>query len=85
MSKLIVEIPEELHRELKKKTALSNETIKQVVTRLINQYLSAPKKEIPETGETGFCGAWQDEKSAEEIVADIKRSRRWLSEEKKLA
>lgn len=85
MSKLIVELPEDLHHELKKKASSSNETIKHVVTGLINQYLSAPGKKVAEKSETGFCGVWQDERSAEDIVADIKKSRHWFEAEKKLA
>lgn len=85
MSKLIVELPEALHQELKKKASSSNETIKHVVTGLINQYLSAQAEKVAETSETGFCGAWQDARSAEDIVADIKKSRHWFEAEKKLA
>jgi len=85
MSKLIVELPEDLHQELKKKASSSNKTIKHVVTGLINQYLSAPEKKVAETRETGFCGAWQDERSADDIVADIKKSRHWFEAEKELA
>lgn len=39
MGKLIVEVSEEIHRELKKKAMLEQRTIKEVVTSLVEGYL----------------------------------------------
>lgn len=33
------------------------------------------KKKPRKTKETGFCGAWKDSRSAEEIIVDIKNNR----------
>ena len=31
---------------------------------------------LTDTSRTGFCGAWQDERTADEIIADIANHRR---------
>lgn len=77
MAKLIVELPEELHKELKKTAALSQRTIKNVVTDLVEEYISRGEKR-EEIKETGLCGTWEDTRSADAIIADIKAHRNWL-------
>jgi len=77
MAKLIVELPEELHKELKKSAAISHRTIKNVVTDLVEEYLSRGEKK-EDLEETGLCGKWEDTRSAEEIIADINAHRNWL-------
>ncbi len=77
MSKLIVELPEQLHRELKKRAVLHHRTIKEVMTGLVEGFLSH-REEKKRPRETGLCGAWQDVRAAEVIVADIKSHRRWF-------
>lgn len=81
MGKLIVELPEPLHGELKKKATAEQRTLKSVITELVIKYLSEDKTSVKE-GETGLCGAWQDQRSAEEIIKDIKSHRRWTREGK---
>src|SRR5208282_765592 len=44
MGKLIVELPGDVHRELKKKAAANNMTLKDIITELIHEYLSATEK-----------------------------------------
>ncbi len=82
MGKLIVELPDEIHKELKKKVTLHHRTIKEVVTDLVEGYLSRAeeKKEIKETG---LCGAWEDTRKAEAIIADIKTRRKWFARRRK--
>ncbi len=77
MGKLIVELPDEVHRELKKKAALRHQTIKNIVTDLLEDYLSKSdeKKEIKETG---LCGRWEDKRTAEAIIEDIIVHRKWF-------
>lgn len=77
MGKLIVELPEELHRELKKTAAINHRTIKDVVTDLVEDYLSQ-SEENQDLEETGLCGKWEDTRTAEEIIADVKAHRDWL-------
>jgi hypothetical protein len=31
----------------------------------------ATRKQVSDNGLTGFCGAWEDDRSADEIIADI--------------
>lgn len=82
MAKLIVELPEELHKELKKTAALSHRTIKNVVTDLVEEYvLRGEKRE--EIKETGLCGRWEDSRSPQEIIADIRAHRNWLRKGKR--
>ncbi len=77
MSKLIVELPEEVHAQLKQKATLNRRTLKDIVTSLVEDFLG--NKEIkPGAAETGFCGAWEDKRSADEIIKDLKKSRKWL-------
>lgn len=77
MTKLIVELPEEIHKELKRKALLHHRTIKEVVTDLLEEFLSR-KGEGGEMTETGFCGRWEDKRSAGAIIADIKSHRAWF-------
>ena len=77
MAKLIVELPEEIHKELKRKALLHHRTIKEVVTDLLEEFLSRGRKEGNMT-ETGFCGRWEDKRSAAAIIADIKSHRAWF-------
>jgi len=82
MGKLIVELTKELHSRLKKQATLSNRTIKDIVTNLITNYLSKSFK-AEKVKETGFCGSWEDERTAEEIVLDIRSHRKWFREGRK--
>lgn len=83
MRKLIVELPDEVHGELKKKAAADQKTLKDIITILIYEYMSAPKKQVP-IKKTGLCGIWDDERPAEEIIEDIKARRRWFARREKL-
>jgi hypothetical protein len=78
MSKLIVELPDELHGELKKKAINDQKTIKEVITELIYEYISSPKNQTSAKRNTGLCGSWEDERTADEIIKDIKTHRRWF-------
>ncbi|GFP35516.1 hypothetical protein HKBW3S43_01307 [Candidatus Hakubella thermalkaliphila] len=82
MGKLIVELPDELHEELKKAAVIDHRTLKDIVTGLIVSYLSHSKHggNGRKAEKTGFCGSWEDERTAEEIVADIRAERRWFQE-----
>jgi len=83
MGKLIVELPDEIHEAIKRKAALNNKTIKETVINLLNDYLSREEK-TEKLQETGFCGKWEDEKTAEEIISDIKSHRKWLRQRRKM-
>ncbi len=78
MRKLIVELPDEIHGELKKKATMDNKTLKEIVTNLVNKYLSREQEQIRIKKKTGLCGSWEDDRSAEEIIRDIKIHRKWF-------
>jgi hypothetical protein len=82
MGKLIVELPDEMHGELKKKAAINHKTLKDIITELIHGYLYAPDKQVPTKKKTGLCGGWDDERTAEEIIRDIKTHRGWFTKRK---
>ena len=79
MGKLIVELPDEIHGELKKKATMDNKTLKEIVTNLIKKYLSGLQEKTKPKRETGLCGSWEDERSADEIIRDIKTHRKWFA------
>jgi len=78
MGKLIVELPDEVHGELKKKAATDHKTLKDIITGLIHEYLSAQEKQLS-AKKTNLCGSWDDERTAKEIIEDIKAHRRWFA------
>lgn len=82
VGKLMVELPNNLHGELKKKAAAQHSTLKTIITDLIEDYLSAPAKEQARGEKTGLCGTWDDERSAEEIIRDVRGRRTWFTRRK---
>ncbi len=82
MGKLIVELPDEIHGELKKKAAVNHKTLKDIITGLINEYLYTQGRQSPAKSKTGLCGRWDDERTADEIIRDIKTRRRWFTRRK---
>lgn len=79
MGKLIVELPDEIHGELKKRAAVDRKTQKEIVTNLIKKYLIGTQKHGVSKKKTGLCGMWEDGRSAEEIIRDIKSHRKWFA------
>lgn len=77
MGKLIVELSEDIHTELKKKAIRHHQTIKAVVTDLVEGYLLRGEANKNLKG-TGLCGEWNDTRTADAIIADIKRHRNWF-------
>jgi len=82
MGKLIVELPNEIHEAIKRKATLSNKTIKEIVIALLNNYLFQ-EKETNKLRETGLCGKWEDKRTAEEIISDIRSHRKWFQQRRK--
>lgn len=76
MGKLIVELPEELHGQLKKQAAAEHKTLKIIVMSLVHQYLKAPRSSSPQRT-TRLCGAWKDRRSAKALLDEIRAARRW--------
>ena len=82
MSKLIVELPDKIHRELKKKAVTNHKTIKEIITELVCDYISSTKNQAPAKRKTGLCGSWDDKRTADEIIDDIKTHRRWFARQR---
>jgi predicted nucleic acid-binding protein len=57
---LIVELPDEIHGELKKRAAVDHNTLKNIVTELIHEYLYSPEKHVSTKKKTCLCGSWDD-------------------------
>ncbi|MDP3722732.1 MAG: hypothetical protein Q8R91_04455 [Candidatus Omnitrophota bacterium] len=76
MGKLIVEVPDGLHARLKQQAAADHQTLKIIVTALLDQYLAHPGHHAPRKA-TGLCGAWKDRRDAEAVLADVRSARRW--------
>ncbi len=81
MGKLIVELPDSLHIQLKKQAAADQKTLKTIVISLLDSYLHHP---LPRSSKraTGLCGAWKDNRSAEAIIAELRSSRRWWTRQR---
>lgn len=75
MGKLIVELPDVLHAQLKKQAAADHKTLKVIVTTLLGQYLRHPAGP-PAKGSTQLCGAWKDFRTAEALAAELRAARR---------
>ena len=82
MSKLIVEIPDQMHSQLRKAAALRDRTLREIVMDLVQDYL-AVQQGSRSLKETGLCGKWLDDRTAEEIMMDIKKHRSWFAKRKK--
>ena len=57
-------------------------TIKDVVTDLVEDYLSPRGEDTGKARETGLCGRWEDTRTAVEIITDIKSHRKWFGRRK---
>ncbi len=76
MGKLIVELPDKLHTQLKQQAASSRTTLKAIVITLLDRYLhQVPQHQMART--TRLCGAWKDVRSAETLIAELRSARRW--------
>ncbi len=82
MGKLMVELPDSLHGELKKKAAAEHTTLKSIITDLIGDYLSSPIKQGSTVKSSGLCGSWEDDRPADRIIRDIRGRRTWFTRRK---
>ncbi len=69
-------IEDQLYTALGRKAARDNRSISQEVIVMLKEYLSQPMQHKSATENfLELCGTWKDEKSAEEISQDIRKSR----------
>ena len=73
-------IQDELYDEIKKLASAENRSVSQQVLFLIKEYLARRKHlktvKAPAQVLLELCGSWHDERQAEEIIAEIKSSRK---------
>lgn len=73
-------INKELYEELKKLAAAENRSVSQEVLFLVKNYLARKghmnKLKTPAQVLLDLAGSWKDDRPAEELIADIKRSRK---------
>ena len=78
----MVELPDNMHGELKKKAASEHTTLKNIITDMIDDYLSVTARPSSPMKKTGLCGIWEDDRPADEIVRDIRSGRTWFTRRK---
>lgn len=76
----IKNMDESLYEEIKRAASAENRSVSQQVLTLIRDYLAKRKQvsklKSPAQVLLELSGTWEDERSAEEIVRDIKKARR---------
>ena len=75
-----------LYQALGARAAMENRSISQEVVSIIQQYLTSPVEDPRSTGRAvlELAGSWQDERSAEEIIRDIRQSLHFSRRNKEL-
>jgi len=66
-----------LYEALKRRAAMENRSLSQEVIEMVQRYLSSPDlaTACPDDAVLNLAGTWADERSAKEIVADIRKHR----------
>ncbi len=72
-------IDDRLYKLLGQKAKMDNRSISQEVIAIIKEHLSEPKRSSIVLATDRFlevCGSWKDSRSSDEIIADIRNSRK---------
>ncbi len=73
-------IQDELYAEIKKLAAAENRSVSQQILFLVKQYLARKKHlntlKTPAEVLLELSGSWEDDKKAQQIIAEIKEARR---------
>ena len=71
-------IDDHLYGALRARASMDNRSISQEVIAIVREYLGRPSGDTRKANEAflELVGSWQDDRSAEEITADIRASRR---------
>jgi len=68
---------DELYGTLKRRAAMGKRSISQEVVTILQQHLSVPKQvECADDIALSLAGSWEDDRTADEIIADIYSQRR---------
>ena len=75
---LVKDMDDALYRALAARAEQNNRSISEETVAVIRDYLAQPRCCAHEANEAflELCGAWADERTAEEIVTDIREHRR---------
>lgn len=69
-------IDDKLYEALGRKAALENRSISKEVISIIKAYLAAPTSAHQHTEDfLTLCGTWEDDRSPDEIIREIKKDR----------
>ncbi len=70
-------IDDKLYESLGKRAAMENRSISQEVIFILKEYLSTPSRKHQKTNDQflELCGSWEDDKSADKIVTQIRKDR----------
>lgn len=70
-------IDDRLYEALRARAKLDNRSISQEVMAIVQEHLARPSQDARKTNEAfmELVGSWRDDRSAEEITADIRASR----------
>jgi len=70
-------IDDKLYESLGKRAAMENRSISQEVIFILKEYLSIPSHRHHKTNHQflELCGSWEDNKSADDIVTQIRNDR----------
>jgi plasmid stability protein len=73
----VKDIDDKLYNSLKERAAMEKRSVSQEVVLIIQKYLSTPEQfhKNPTKEFLQMAGSWTDDRSAEEIVLEIQRSR----------
>ena len=75
-------IQDELYAQIKELAAAENRSVAQQVVFLIREYLASKRRlplRTPAEVLLELSGSWEDDRSSEEIISDIKAARRNLA------
>jgi plasmid stability protein len=73
----VKDIDDRLYNSLKQRAAIEKRSVSQEVILIIEKYLAAPEQfqRSPTKEFLQLTGSWTDDRSAEEIILDIRQSR----------
>ncbi len=70
-------IDDQLYQSLGKRAAMENRSISQQVVHILKSYLATPASQHRQVNDEflALCGSWDDDKSAEQIIDELRNDR----------
>lgn len=71
-------IDDDLYKSLGRRAVIENRSISQEVVSILKSYLSTPSNQTQKANQQflELCGSWEGEVSAEELVQELRKSRK---------